>query len=275
MKAVLKTLVEPFRPRLSPSFFIIGAQKAGTSALFTMLARHPDVLAPAVKEHSFFDNDAHYAKGIGAYLREFPLSPLRGGKVTFEATPDYLFFEAAPARLHAHFPNAPLVAVLRDPVKRAYSAWNMYRSFGPGSRYAHLHDPRPFVQAVEDELAGHTKEAAHLYLARGLYAEQVARYHRLFGKERLLVLSYKEFKSDPADVLRRVCSHVGLRPHVFGQEVLGARDNVRSYEAPLDAELAVRLYDWFAPHLAVLENRMGRPFDLDERKPSRQNGQKP
>ncbi len=160
-------------------------------------------------------------------------------------------------------------------MKRAYSAWNMYRSFGPGSRYAHLHDPRTFAQAVEDELAGRTKEAAHFYLARGLYAEQLARYHRLFAKERLLVLSYKEFKADPADVLRRVCSHVGLRPHVFGPDVLGARDNVRSYEAPLDQELAERLYDWFAPHLAGSERELGRPFDLDERKPSRQNNKKP
>lgn len=275
MKAVLKTLAEPFRPRLAPSFFIIGAQKAGTSALFTMLARHPDVLAPTVKEHSFFDNDANYAKGIKAYLREFPFSPLRGGKITFEATPDYLFFKAAPARLHTHFPEAPLVAVLRDPVKRAYSAWNMYRSFGHGSRYAHLHDPRTFAQAVDDELAGNTKEAAHLYLARGLYAEQVARYQGLFGRERLLVLSYKEFRSDPASVLHKVCSHVGLPDHVFGQDVLGARDNVRNYEAPLQPELADRLYDWFAPHLAALESTLGRPFDLDERKSSHPSGRKP
>lgn len=275
MKALLKTLAEPFRPRLAPSFFIIGAQKAGTSALFTMLARHPDVLAPAVKEHSFFDNDVHYARGIKSYLREFPLTPVRGGKITFEATPDYLFFEAAPERLHAHFPDAPLVAVLRDPVKRAYSAWNMYRSFGPGSRYAHLHDPRTFAQAVDDELAGNTTEDAHLYLARGMYAGQVARYHRLFGKERLLVLSYKEFKSDPADVLRRVCAHVGLAPHIFGQDVLGARDNVRSYEAPLQRELAERLYDRFTPHLTALESELGRPFDLDERQPSHPVSPKP
>lgn len=267
MRNIIRSLAEPFRPRLKPSFFIIGAQKAGTSALFRMLARHPDVLVPQEKELHFFDNDAHYARGISAYRKAFPIAPLRGRKHTFEATPDYLFVEEAAARMHMHFPDARLIALLRDPVMRAYSAWNMFRDFGQSARWAHLHDPRPFAEAVADELAGKPVRMEHRYLSRGHYAGQVMRFHALFGRERLLIIPYKDWRSDPAGVLARTLTHVGLRPHIFSADTLGIRDNTRPYPEPLDAALAERLYTHFAPLIAELEQVLGGPIDLDERTP--------
>jgi len=267
MKQLIKDWVDPFRPRLSPAFFIIGAQKAGTSALFQMLARHPGVLVPQEKELHFFDNDRNYAKGIATYRKAFPIAPLRGRKLTFEATPDYLFIEEAATRMHTHFPDARLVALLRDPVKRAYSAWNMFRDFGKSARWAHLHDPRPFAEAVADELAGKAVPMEHRYLSRGRYAGQVARFFSLYGRERLLIIPYKEWRSDPAAVLARTLAHVGLDAHSFSAETLRIRDNTRPYPEPLDATLAEQLYEHFAPHLAELEQVLGAPIDLDERMP--------
>lgn len=264
MLNALKRLADPLRPRLMPSFIIIGAQKAGTSALFKMLARHPQVLAPAVKELHFFDNDANYAKGFAHYRAQFPLKPLGGRKVTFEATPSYLFVDTCAERMHRHLPDVRLVAVLRDPVKRAYSAWNMMRDFKGNMRHGDLYDERSFEEAVNDELSGRPVRWEHRYLARGRYAGQLKRYMDLYGHS-LLVLGYRELRDTPQVALERVCAHVGLAPHRFPEEALRIKDNVRAYARPMDPTMAERLYTYFAPHVEELNALLGTQWTLDER----------
>ncbi len=254
------------RPRLRPSFLIIGAQKAGTSALFKMLAHHPQVLAPEVKELHFFDVDKTFKLGLRHYWRHYPRPGLFDrGMVTFEATPAYLFRPEPVQRIHEALPQVRMVAVLRDPVKRAYSAWNMFRDFKRNRTYGHLHDTRSFEQAVEEEMRGAEMRWEHRYLARGHYAEQLTRYFDVFGREPLLVLRYAELKKDPAGTLERVCAHVGLEPHTFDPSILKVRDNVRAYPEPLDPALAERLYRYFAPRSEELQKLLGPEWDLDER----------
>lgn len=262
MLNTLKRLADPLRPRLLPSFVIIGAQKAGTSALFKMLAQHPQVLAPAVKELHFFDNDANYAKGFAHYRAQFPPAPRGGGKVTFEATPAYLFVERAAERLHTHLPKTRLVAVLRDPVKRAFSAWNMFRDFATDPVHGHLHDSRSFAQAVEDELSGRDVPWEHRYLARGHYAGQLRRYFDLFGRDRVLVLDHRDLDRDPGGVMARCCTFLGLPPFEGDPQRLRVRDNVRPYTTTLDPALEQRLRDYFAPHMAELCVLLGPEWDL-------------
>lgn len=262
------SLRDLLRPRLRPSFLIIGAQKAGTSALFKMLAAHPAVLAPAVKEHHFFDDDAAYARGFGSYLKGFPRRPQGGErKVTFEATPSYLFIPDAAGRIHRHLPEARLIVVLRDPVKRAFSAWNMFRDFAGHPVHGGLHDPRSFEQAVEDELAGRTTTRAHLYLARGHYAPQLRRFFALFGRDRVLVLDHRDLDRDPAGVMDRCCRFLGLPPFTGDPQRLQVRDNVRPYTATLDPALRQRLEDYFAPLMAELRELLGPEWDLMKAKP--------
>ena len=253
------------RPHLVPSFLIIGAQKAGTSALFKMLAQHPQVIAPNVKEQHFFDIEATYRKGIRHYRQRFPLVPLRGPRpVTFEATPAYLYVDRCAKRIRTHLPDAPLVVVLRDPVKRAFSAWNMFRSFGQQSSQAHLRDIRSFTHAVNDEMNGKLVRPEHRYLARGHYAEQLQRYFDLFDRERITIVKYPDLKNDPASVLDRVCAAVGLAPHHFNETTLQVKDNVRAYPEPMDPEVAEKLYAYFAPQMQELQRMLGPGWDLGE-----------
>lgn len=264
----VKRALDRFRPHLRPSFLIIGAQKAGTSALFRMLALHPSILAPVEKEHHFFDVDEAYARGFARYLKGFPLVPLRGpARVTFEATPSYLFAEQAAERIHAHLPDIPLVVVLRDPVSRAYSAWNMYRSFKPGHLFAAYHDPRSFEQAVSDELSGLPVPFAHRYLARGEYAGQLQRFFRIHGRERLTVIDYRDLLRTPDQVLERLCHVLGLPPFTGDPVVFSLRDNVRPYPAPLDPAMAERLRAHFKPHMEALQALLGPQWDLLEQRP--------
>lgn len=255
-------LLARWRGHMRPSFLIIGAQKAGTSALFRMLAAHPSVIAPAVKEHHFFDDDARYAQGFRSYQRGFPLVAEARGRITFEATPSYLFIEPAAERIHRHLPHVRLIAVLRDPVRRAFSAWNMFRDLKGHPVHGHLHDPRSFRQAVEDELAGREIPRAHRYLARGFYAPQLRRYIGLFGRDRLLVLHHSRLDRDPAGIMAECIAFLGLPPYTGDGGVLKVRDNVRPYTSALDPDLRQRLTAYFAPHMAELQALLGPEWDL-------------
>lgn len=259
---MIQVLKERFGRRMRPSFLIIGAQKAGTSALFRMLAAHPSVLAPAVKEHHFFDDPALVAGGLRSYQRGFPLVAEGRGRITFEATPSYLFVPEAAGRIHAMLPDLKLIAVLRDPVRRAFSAWNMFRDMKDHPVHGHLHDPRSFAQAVEDEIAGRTTKRAHLYLARGHYAPQLQRYFALFGRDNVLVLQHARLDKDPAGVMAECCTFLGLPAYGGDPLKLNVRDNVRPYTEPLDPALRESLVAYFAPHMAELQALLGPEWDL-------------
>lgn len=186
IRSALKKALVPLRPRLQPGIIVVGAQKSGTSALFKMLALHPAIISPEEKELSFFNQDEHDAQGLDTYLKQLPLRPLRGqGHITLDATPGYLYHPQAAERVFKAFPNAVIVAILRDPVKRAYSDWNMFRQFKDDRKYAHLYDGRTFEEAMRAELATAPHNAP--YLGRGYYAEQLERYFSLFPKGKVLV----------------------------------------------------------------------------------------
>lgn len=261
---ILGRLSEPFRPRLVPSFLIVGAQKAGTSALFKMLAQHPKLVAPKVKELDFFTDPARVAEGPATYAKCFPVKPLRGdGFSTFEASPAYMFEPVIAERIHSWFPHMHIVAVLRDPVPRAFSAWNMFRQFEHHPKYSALYDPRGFQQALEEELSGAAVPFAHRYIGHGNYAAQLRPFISLFGRSHVHVINYKELKRDPGAQLQHLCSAVGLPPFI-GALPTGVKANKRPYAHSMSAEVAQQLRNYFAPQLVELNELLGEPIDLLE-----------
>ena len=268
VKKLAKRMVEPFRPRLRPSFLIVGAQKAGTSALFEMLARHPKLLAPEVKELDFFSRDENHDRGIGHYLDQFPLRPWDDrGQRTFEASPSYLDSPEAPARIKAAFPDMRIIIILRDPVKRAFSAWNMYRQFEHHPKYAHRYDPRDLVTAIEENMRGGPGSGpVDDYLERGIYAPRVQRYFDVFGRDKVLVIPYPRYRSEPQQVLDEVCDHVGLERMPAEREAARSSANKRPYESPMPEALKERLYRYFAPAMHDLRRLVGPAADICEEK---------
>src|SRR6187200_1451927 len=107
------------RGRPLPDFLVIGAQKAGTTALYAYLRWHPGITGPSWKEVSFFDR--HWWRGEAWYRGQFPLRA--GGRLVGEASPSYLFHPLAPERARSLVPDAKLIALVRNPVDRAYSQY--------------------------------------------------------------------------------------------------------------------------------------------------------
>ena len=198
-----------------PDFLILGAQKAGTTALYAYLRWHPDITGPSFKEVSFFDR--HYAKGERWYRAHLPMK--RRARVG-EASPGYLFHPLAPERVRQMIPNARLIALLREPVERAFSHYQHEVALG--------REQLPFEDAVdredermEGEVEGILRDPAYFsyawwnytYVSRGLYADQLARWYDVFPREQLLVLLSDELADDTAGTYRRVLDFLGVAAH--------------------------------------------------------------
>jgi len=190
-----------------PSFFVLGAQKAGTTSLDAWLRLQPGLALPALKETHFFSDDERHAKGLAWYLGRFAArtpAALRG-----EVDPDYLGAARAPERMARLYPepSSPprLVAVLREPLARAHSQWSMTRRRGL--------EPRPFAEALRaswrDDEPG---DGHHDYYARGRYARHLARYRAAFPGAPLLVLRFEELfaPESRAETFRRLCAFLGV-----------------------------------------------------------------
>src|SRR5699024_9381850 len=106
----------------TPNFLIIGAPKAGTTSLFQYLAKHQHIIPSQKKELLYFS--VNQRMGLRGYLKNFPLKQEKMNKLTFEASPSYLFYPNGLQRIKRLFPGIKLVVLLRDPVNRAFSQWN-------------------------------------------------------------------------------------------------------------------------------------------------------
>ena len=190
-------------------FMVVGAQKAGTTALFEHLAQEPGLALAPVKEVHFFDDETvnWAAPDYDLYHRHFPAPD---GRLRGEATPIYSYWPGSIERIAAYNPAARLILLLRDPVQRAWSHWKM--------EYARGAETEPFAWCVRQgrqrlfaaEPWGHHRVFS--YVERGFYAEQVARIDALFPRDQLLILTAEALRHAPAAALDQVRAFLGLAP---------------------------------------------------------------
>ena len=205
---------------------IVGAQKAGTTALYEYLSKHPQIQSTKEKELHYFNCEARYKLGIKFYRSLFQLGT--NSKLTFDASPGYLNNANAPKRIYAHNPNVKIIILLRDPVERAYSAWNMYRkmylrnrnwffdewvSFCGDTCFSILRrqDDRifNFSQYVIDEieLQDINNSSAILeapILSHGYYHDQIQRYLSIFNESQILIFENLEMRRNTVRCLQKI-----------------------------------------------------------------------
>jgi hypothetical protein len=209
--------VQPFDPEKQlPTFFIVGAPKAGTTSLHAYLQRHPEVFMPDRKEpHYFsrfevdpaFDNFRPPIRDPKVYQELFTGSA--GFKAVGEASSSYLSDAGAASKIKAAVPEAKIIISLRNPVQRAYSHYLMECREGRESR--------PFLEALAADQARPQKGwgISVQYVELGLYADQVDRFIRMFGRPNVKVLLFEELTRDTASVMREVALFLGVNPDLF------------------------------------------------------------
>lgn len=206
----------PTRSVSAPDFVIIGTQRGGTTSLHAYLRAHPDIQTPAKKEIHFLTD--RFERGAEWYIGQFP-SVVPVGTLVGEATPYALFHPLAPQRLLDVAPGARIIALLRNPVERAYSHYLHERARG--------HESLSFEDAVatepermhrlEEQLANGELLVSDVhkrasYLARGRYARQLERWLSVFPREQILTLRSEDLYTNPAATTEQVTDFLGLPP---------------------------------------------------------------
>jgi hypothetical protein len=240
-----------------PNFIIVGAQKSGTTSLFSYLNERAGFLGSQPKELHFFDRDDRFVKGAKWYESHF-VKPRGQHGLFFEASPTYLHRNKVPERLKRYNPHLKIIILVREPVARAYSAWNMYRQWSEegivpvrmqrdvdrGMTNAlynvffedncpSFHD---YVKLEMEWMAEGNNDEEPSLLRRGLYKPQIERYVKHFGWDNILVLGFNELKSDSEAVIRKCHEFLGVRyqaPSDIGEKEI---KNKRAYPSKISAE---------------------------------------
>lgn len=185
-----------------PNFLIIGAEKAGTTWLYDVLSRHPDIFLPETKELSYFNRldsnlkiSNYYERLKRSWYEDFFVH-CRGQTAAGDISPMYLCDDAAPARIAETLPEARLIAILRDPVERA------------ASHYWMAHNKQHIAGSFSEIIASRHDAV----VKRGLYGEQLERYFDLFPRSRLLVLIFEEVMNDREEAIAGICRFLDIDP---------------------------------------------------------------
>lgn len=194
--------LRPNRSRRLPDAVIIGAKKGGTRALIEFLKLHPRLKAAGPEIHFF---DKHFDLGVPWYESRMP--EVTAEQLAMEKTPGYFHSPTAPKLLRQTLPEAKLLLILRDPVKRLISDYNQFRSrnLDDGKTYPTLEE------LVFDKESGEI-DAKYPPLQRSLYHRHMARWLEHFSLQQIHIVHGEKFIRRPWEELRRVEEFLGVEP---------------------------------------------------------------
>lgn len=185
---------------------IAGAQKAGTTSLKNYLGTHPGLITHQALEFAFFVDDQEYREGfMKALKRYFPVAASFAGKKIVAKNAGIYSNGIALQRLQQHNPLCEIILVLRNPVDRAYSSYNMERESGWYTK------PWNNISAsLRDFKNGERDQMFRLFIELGLYAEQLKKIYHYFPQKQVELILFEELKSHPAMVCAKVFKKAGL-----------------------------------------------------------------
>ncbi|GGA80129.1 deacetylase sulfotransferase [Neiella marina] len=237
------------------SFVVAGAQKSGTTALDQYLRRHQGLAMPDKKEVHFFDNSRLFANGEPNYRKYHAFYPSNcAGRLMGDVTPAYMYLPDCMPRIHRYNPDIKVIAVLRNPIERAYSHWNMERHRG--------REKLPFVQAMAEEAEriqlSRGSSRKYSYVDRGFYSQQIERIWQLFPKQQTLFLRHDELLTDPTTTVNQIYRFLAIEelPHTEKKDV-----HSRPYVSKISADEKQQLRSIFAAEITKLENLLGWQLD--------------
>lgn len=272
-------------PPNAPKFLIIGVQKAGTTTLFDMLSDTSVTKGSSEKEVHFFDRDSAYQSGLGWYLNYFKAA---NGKMTFEASPSYIYSQRAPRRIYETLGSVKFIMIMRDPVKRCFAAWNMFRNFNKDKRIAqninetfikhsnvehrqYMHELLfaekfpGFEECVSRDILRYETCSSieePSFVRRGLYYEQIVRYLDYFSIQDFLFLEQSELTINVDETLSKIQRLLGLKDKPL---ISGSRAAVNSNKGYYDdivveeyKQVFLTLYSFYQEHNAKLFGLIGK-----------------
>ena len=257
-----------------PDFYVIGAAKCGTSSLYDYLIKHPSIQPVVIKEIRYFGK--YYNRGLNWYRVCFPFrfqkyyvkNILKKDFLTGEATPRYLDNPHVPGRIKQITPNAKFIALLRNPIDRAYSHHNMM--FNGGDETLSFEDAikkeeerthEEFKKMENDGNYYSDKYFQQAFLHRGIYVDKLKQWMKVFPKEQFLIIQSEEFFNNTPTEYNKILKFLGL-PEWELTDYKGV--GMGKYKSKLDPTTRKELIEFFRPHNERLYEFLGTRFDWDQ-----------
>lgn len=254
--------------RALPDFLIIGVHKGGTSSLYANLTTHPNILPAWTKEVHYFDQTPLPRERW--YRAHFPSKAelTKRNAITGEATPSYCLLPHVAERVKRTVPDAKMIMMLRDPVGRAYSAFQFNQRRGSNGQTFEDWIARDFdligdrtvgIEEMKMWLGeGASQNSTPLGLLRGLYITQIKHWHSLFPREQIKIVDSADYFRDPPAFLNdTVTQTFGLPPHAFAYQK--TYHEKRGYP-DMKPDTQARLQAFFKPYNEELYAYLGRDF---------------
>ena len=260
------------RFRMYPDFIIIGSIKSGGQSLMYYLRQHPSI--EVQHDVNFFQYT--YSNRLESYRAYFPTSFYKAYLKTFhntdlvsgEMTSSYIFHPQIPERVKETIPNVKLIVNLRNPVDRAYSAYNhMVRDGWESKTFEDaINSELRRIEIIEEDGRLNSKnphfENFHmfLYLRQGNYAEKLRTWMEFFPKEKFFIFSTNELAEKPTEVIGQVFDHLNV-PNIKIKNF--ERRNVGKYNK-MKESMRDFLVDYYKPYNKNLYELIGKKFDWDK-----------
>ena len=265
-------------------FFIIGAQKCGTTSLHDYMNQHPFCTGALRKETLFFTKKYRGTVTLERLVGHFSFKKLmrnRGKCLFFESTPDNVYEEVAPGRIYEYNPEAKLIFLVREPVSRAISEYNMACKYAIVKNLCVREDPEreyfdylrqpdkyPFEWFVKEEFRRMEETGSRLpsafhypdFIRHGLYSEQLERYLQYFSPEQILILESKSLKTDKRNTLSAIEDFLELPHHEWSEKDL-VNSNIGVYTRQVPDECKLFLKKYFEPWNEKFFELIGRRMD--------------
>ena len=261
-----------------PKFIIVGAQKCGTSSLHALIEKNSLYLSGSyVKETDYFLSEENKIYNIYDYGKYFP-GPK--DKVYFESSPNYLYYKEIPKRIKKVLGDIKIVILIRDPVDRAYSAYNHYKSVHGiwannksallkqkcnlkenknliNSLYCSKTSFPSFEECIKYELNddSSTLKQEPSILRRGLYEDQILRYEKRFGSGNVLLLHIDELSGNIKKLVNKIEKFVGTKTTLHIKSSESEIKNRRSYNRKTDDHLSPFLQAYYEKTYIFIEKR--------------------
>ena len=218
-----------------PNFLVIGAEKSATTWLYNRLKEHPEIFIPETKEIHFFNKydsnfnnkDIYDENNLEYYTNFFRNASQE--KAIGEVTPMYLCDPYAPKRIKKILPKVKLIAILRNPIDRAYSHYWMAKSKG----HTNL-SFKDIIRSKEDK-----------FIKRGLYFKQLKKYYNLFDKNQIKIILFSEIKKDAKLVLKDVYNFLEVNSDFTNNNLNNKENSSSKYRSKFIVNFISKLSDLF------------------------------
>jgi len=257
--------------RVLPDFIIIGAGRAGTTALYTYLIQHPSIIT-ASTDNDEPVADLHFfeymiSDKISWYKSHFPRKS-KNSFVTGEFTSTYMYHKKVPERIFNLIPKIKLIVILRNPIDKAYSTYNQQSHFNEVTS--------SFEETIKAEFARIDLIKNHIeytnnnpnfdnyveynIIRHGIYFNYLEKWFKIFPKKQIFVVDSNELENFPQQTLNKVFEFLNLSPHEIPNL---AKVNIGKY-SPMTESTRQSLIEFYKPHNAKLNNLLGTNFDWNK-----------